>query len=82
MFDPLSTIISFSLLVVLALYLLPWLIALSRGHQSTTAIFVLVLFLGWTFLGWIIALVWSFTYVIPKPPNPADKYLGLDETQR
>jgi len=25
------------------------------------AILILNLFLGWTFLGWVIALVWAFT---------------------
>jgi hypothetical protein len=44
-------------------YFLPWVVALTRGHQNTAAIFVLTLFLGWSFLGWVIALVWSFTEV-------------------
>jgi hypothetical protein len=42
-------------------YFLPWFVALGRGHNNTVAIFVLNLFLGWTFLGWVIALVWCFT---------------------
>lgn len=41
--------------------LLPTVIALFRGHHNVGAIAVLNLFLGWTFLGWIGALVWSFT---------------------
>lgn len=49
------------IVVVLALYFLPWLIAASRSHHNMTAIFLLNLFLGWTFLGWVAALVWSFT---------------------
>ncbi len=44
-------------------YFLPFVIALSRGHKNTVAIFMLTLLLGWTFLGWIIALIWSFTAV-------------------
>jgi hypothetical protein len=43
------------------LYFLPWANALLRGHLSTTAIFFFNLLLGWTFLGWVIALVWSFS---------------------
>ncbi len=44
-------------------YFLPAFIAGMRGHQNTGAIFVLTLFLGWSFVGWVVALVWSFTAV-------------------
>lgn len=49
------------LFFIVIFYFLPWFIALNRGHNNTVAIFVLTLFLGWTFLGWVIALVWCFT---------------------
>lgn len=52
---------TFVLLLVLFAYFLPAIIANRRGHNSGAAIFVLNLFLGWTFLGWVIALVWAFT---------------------
>lgn len=42
-------------------YLLPTAIALLRGHPSTGGIFIINLFLGWTFLAWIIALAWSMS---------------------
>jgi Superinfection immunity protein len=52
-------------LIVLAwffgLYLLPWIIALARKKQNSMAIFWLDLLAGWTFVGWIIALVWALT---------------------
>jgi len=48
-------------LFVLALYFVPAIIANRRGHLSASAIFALNLFLGWTVLGWIVALVWSLT---------------------
>lgn len=44
-------------------YFLPALIAAMRGHHNTGAITMLNLFLGWTFLGWVIALVWAFTAI-------------------
>jgi hypothetical protein len=46
-----------SLLVALALaiYFIPTLMA----KKNRSAILVLNLFLGWTFLGWVIALVWA-----------------------
>jgi T4 superinfection immunity protein len=42
-------------------YWLPSFVAIARGHQSWWAIVALNLFLGWTVLGWIFALVWSLT---------------------
>lgn len=49
------------LLMAAALYFLPFLIALSRGHMSSGAIFLVNLIFGWTALGWVVALIWSFT---------------------
>lgn len=48
-------------LVALLLYLLPTCIAVSRNHKNTLAIIVLNVLAGWTFVGWIISLVWAFT---------------------
>ncbi len=49
------------LAILLAFYFLPTLIASQRGHHSTGAIFLLNFLLGWTFMGWVAALIWSFT---------------------
>ncbi len=43
------------------IYFLPWHIAKSRKHPQEQAIFILNLFLGWTFLGWVMALIWANT---------------------
>lgn len=43
-------------------YMAPFLIAGMRGHRQTMAIGALNLLLGWTFLGWVVALVWSLTH--------------------
>jgi len=40
---------------------LPTLIALLRGHHNAFAIFLTNLLLGWTVIGWLIALIWSTT---------------------
>lgn len=42
-------------------YFLPSLIAIQRKHKNVNSLFVLNLFLGWTFIGWVVALVWSFS---------------------
>ncbi|HYC24548.1 MAG TPA: superinfection immunity protein [Roseiarcus sp.] len=49
------------LILATLLYFLPTIIALVRGHLSGLAIFLLNLFLGWTLIGWLIALIWSCT---------------------
>lgn len=47
--------------IILALYLLPTIVAFMRRHHQRAAITLLNLFLGWTALGWIAALIWSAT---------------------
>jgi hypothetical protein len=43
----------------LSIYFTPVIIALSRHVKNINSIVLLNLFAGWTFIGWIIALVWS-----------------------
>ena len=45
------------LLLILALYFLPSIIGYS--HRNFGSIFLLNLLLGWTAIGWIIAIIWS-----------------------
>lgn len=51
------TIVGISL--IFCIYFLPAIIG--NKKKNNTAIFVLNLFLGWTFIGWVIALVWATT---------------------
>jgi len=53
--------IAAALIAGLFVYFAPTITAEQRGHMSSGAIFALNLFLGWTFLGWVAALVWSLT---------------------
>ena len=46
-------------IISLAFYFLPTIIALIRGHRNTLAILLLNFFLGWTFIGWVVSLVWA-----------------------
>lgn len=43
-----------------AFYMLPTFEAWLREHPNLTSIALLNIFLGWTLLGWVAALVWSF----------------------
>lgn len=49
------------LAVLLVLYLIPSVIAYRRWHKNFKPIFVLNISLGWTFLGWLVCLVWSLS---------------------
>jgi len=40
-------------------YFLPSIVAFLRGYKNSLSIFLLNVFLGWTVLGWVSALVWS-----------------------
>ena len=43
----------------LCIYFLPSIWAEKHHHKNAEAIVILNLFLGWTFIGWVIALVWA-----------------------
>ena len=55
--DGLTAVMYFA--IGLALYFLPAIVG--RKKKNKTAILVLNFFLGWTLIGWIIALVWATT---------------------
>lgn len=66
-------LIQWPLLLLAALVVvgfLPSLIAFARRHHNRYAILVLNTLLGWTLVGWAVALVWSLTAVWRKP-HPA-----------
>lgn len=40
-------------------YLLPAFVAIHRKHVNTNAICVMNILVGWSFIGWVAALVWA-----------------------
>ncbi len=44
---------------ILIVYSLPTFVAYLRKHPQRRLVGVINLFLGWTFLGWVVALVWA-----------------------
>jgi hypothetical protein len=48
-------------------YFLPSIVALVRGKRDTLSICLLNFFLGWTLIGWIVALVWAFKVDVGVP---------------
>ena len=48
-------------------YFLPSIVAFARSKRDLLSIFLLNLFLGWTLIGWIVALVWAAKVDSPLP---------------
>jgi len=46
-------------------YFLPTILAFARNKRDTAAILLLNLFLGWTMIGWVVALVWAVKTDVP-----------------
>lgn len=47
------------LISIIALYFLPTIVGKSNKKKNAKAIFVLNLFLGWTIIGYVVALIWA-----------------------
>jgi hypothetical protein len=47
------------------MYFLPSIVAFARSKRDTTAIVLLNFFLGWTMIGWVVALVWAVKTDVP-----------------
>jgi threonine/homoserine/homoserine lactone efflux protein len=62
--EPIATILSLLIVGVLFviglfIYFLPTIIAFRRRKRDCVAVGALNLLLGWTFVGWAIALIWA-----------------------
>ena len=57
------------ILLLLFIYFILGIHAADIGHPHALAIFLLNVFLGWTFVGWVIALVWAVIPVRPAQPG-------------
>jgi hypothetical protein len=51
----------FTIAFLLVIYVLPSYIAVRRGHRGQSSIIIINILLGWTLVGWIVALAWSLT---------------------
>ena len=45
--------------MIFGLYFLPAIVAAARGMDKQAAVIVLNIFLGWTLIGWVVALCWA-----------------------
>lgn len=56
-----------ALTVVFGIYFLPAIVASKNKKSNADSVALLNLFLGWTLIGWVVALVWATTTDAPKP---------------
>lgn len=54
----------------IVIYFLPSIIAAARSKRDLLSIFLLNFFLGWTAIGWIVALVWAVKADLPQALPP------------
>ena len=52
--------------LVLVVYFVPLIIAMSRNSPHSAPLMALNLFLGWTLIGWVVALCWA---LMPTKPQ-------------
>ena len=57
------------LFLSLVVYFIPVIVAYIRRHNNTLAITLLTIFLGWTFFGWLAALLWALNSDIKDKEN-------------
>jgi len=53
--------------LLFAAYFIPFLIAAGRKHRFSTAIGLINLFLGWTGIGWLAAIIWAVNRDVREP---------------
>ena len=63
-------------IAALAVYFFPYWVALLRRHHSVAAVFALNLLLGWTFVFWVLALVWALSNAWPGESRRRRRYGG------
>ena len=56
---PVSAVVAIVVALLTGGYMLPWAIAALRGNANTWPVFWVNLLLGWTVIGWVVALVMS-----------------------
>lgn len=57
-----------TLIIGLVIYFAPSLVAEKKQKKNKKAILALNFFLGWTLVGWVVALVWALTVDEPAKP--------------
>jgi len=65
------------MLLAVLIYILPSFVADKRKHPQNGPITIINLFLGWTLIGWVIALAWACSAIGPSQAVGAPVVSGL-----
>lgn len=65
-----------------ALYFAPSIVAATRKRANLTSIVLLNIFLGWTLVGWVVALVWAYSTPTPAMVAPSPEPPSVTPTLR
>lgn len=72
------------LITLAAIYFIPSIVAWNRRYRNLASVVVINVFLGWTLIGWVVALAMAFgsNRSIPATPAAADHGDAYLELQR
>ena len=59
-----------AIITLIAIYMLPAIVGAARGARNMGAIFIINLLLGWTLLGWVVALAMAASDTGSKSNEP------------
>ena len=68
--EPIWPLGAFATIIFFLMYFVPAMVAGKRECAHKTAIVVLNIFAGWTFIGWVAALVWACADSMKAPADP------------
>lgn len=65
--------------LIILLYWMPTVVAVLRGHRQVGSILIINCFLGWTFIGWAVALAMALSAQPPRgrPMSPGSTVMVL-----
>jgi hypothetical protein len=69
-YAPLEATVGPAELMLLTIYFVPAIIGFARHHRQKWPIMVIDLFLGWTLIGWVVALAMSVSATTARSVNP------------
>ena len=73
-------------LFLIIFYLVPFMVAAGRHHDSMVAILVVNVLFGWTVIGWIAVFFWALLSSVDHTPRPRTSFregdLCLPEARR
>lgn len=61
-----AMVAAFMLTALVCIYFIPAALAYHRRHKNRLSVLMLNIFLGWSGLGWIVALIWACTSSVEK----------------